>query len=292
MIVEVSELTAFIKVAETGSFSLASEQLFITQPAVSKRIASLEDHLDIRLFDRIGRQVLLTEAGLKLLPQAKQILQDINQAKSSILELQEEVSGDLKMATSHHIGLHRLPTILKQYQKQFPNVLIEIDFTQSEEAYQQVHKGDVELAVITLANKQEEQIESIAIWSDPLMCVVSHEHPLAQMENVELAQLASYPCVLPNQNTFTRQMVDQVLGKNHLKPNVRMSTNNFETLTMLVSIGWGWSLLPSTLVNDKLKVLKTTELTLERKLGVIYNKQRTLSRSANMMIAMLKETVS
>lgn len=286
---EISELTAFIKVAESGSFSIASEQLFLTQPAISKRIASLEDQLNTRLFDRLGRQVLLTEAGKRLLPQAKHILSAINEAKSSMVAEQEEVNGELKMATSHHIGLHRLPTILKQYQQQFPNVMIEINFTQSEEAYQQVRKGETELAVITLANTQDEQIESIAIWSDPLMCVVSHEHPLASMTKIELDQLARHPCVLPDKNTFTRQMVDQVLGENHLKPNVRMSTNNFDTLTMLVSIGWGWSLLPSTLVTDKLTVLKTDELTLERKLGVIYHKQRTLSRSANAIIKMLQE---
>ncbi len=194
------------------------------------------------------------------------------------------------MATSHHIGLHRLPTILKQYQQQFPNILIEIDFTQSEEAYEQVSKGNVEFAVITLANIQDDLIKSVPIWSDPLLCVVSHDHPLASLDSIDLAQLASHPCVLPNQNTFTRQMVDTVLSQNNLRPNVRMSTNNFETLTMLVAINWGWSLLPSTLMNDKLKVLNINELTLERRLGIIYHKQRTLSRGANMMIDMLKNS--
>ncbi|TBR45046.1 LysR family transcriptional regulator [Marinomonas agarivorans] len=284
---EISELTAFIKVAELGSFSLASEQLFLTQPAISKRIASLEDQLNARLFDRLGRQVLLTETGQILLPQAKQILQAIHEAKSSVTANQESVNGELRMATSHHIGLHRLPDTLKRYQEQFPDVTIEIDFTQSEEAYQQVRKGEAELAVITLSDTQDEQIESISIWSDPLMCVVSQDHPLAHMKEIKLHQLARYPCVLPHKNTFTRQMVDHVLGAKQLKPKVRMSTNNFDTLTMLVSIGWGWSFLPSTLVNDKLAVLNTNELTLERQLGVIYHKQRTLSRSASMMIKML-----
>ena len=84
-------------------------------------------------------------------------------------------------------------------------------------------------------------------------------------------------------------MVDQVSAKNGLRPNVRMSTNNFETLTMLVGIGWGWSLLPSTLVHQELHVLDLPELNIARQLGVIYHKQRTLSRAASAFIDMLQQ---
>lgn len=294
---EISELLTFIKVAETASFSDAAEQLFVTQPAVSKRIAALEASLDLKLFDRIGRQIQLTEAGLQLLPKAKKITAEIRDIKRSLTAQDDVLAGELKMATSHHIGLHRLPKALKQYQSDFPNVVIEIDFTQSEDAYQQVLKGDTEIAVITLSNDENPTIESIPIWSDPLMLVVGHDHPLAQHasqmdKHIDIEQLASTPCVLPDQNTFTRQMVDKVLGSHGLKPNVRMSTNNFDTLTMLVSIGWGWSLLPSTLVNQNHKVLASSGLILERRLGVIYHKQRTLSRSAAAMMALLNKEIS
>jgi len=293
---EISELLTFIKVAETASFSDAAEQLFVTQPAVSKRIAALEANLELKLFDRIGRQIQLTEAGLKLLPKAKKITADIKDIKRSLTSQDEIISGELKMATSHHIGLHRLPNTLKQYQKDYPNVLIAIDFTQSEDAYQQVLKGDTEIAVITLSNDENPMIESIPIWSDPLMLVVGHEHELAVQvhdldKQIDIEALASQPCVLPDQNTFTRQMVDKVLGNHGLKPNVRMSTNNFDTLTMLVSIGWGWSLLPSTLVNQNHRVLAAKDLILERRLGIIYHKQRTLSRSAAAMMALLKKEI-
>lgn len=286
---EISELLTFIKVAETGSFSEAAEKLFVTQPAVSKRIASLEQGLGVRLFDRIGRQVQLTEAGRKLLPKAKKVSLDIHDIKRSMTLQMDDISGELRIATSHHIGLHRLPSILKRFQQEFPKVLVEIDFSQSEEAYQQILHGDMELGIITLSHDPDPAIESVPVWSDPLYCVVSHDHPLALLDQVDLVQLASYPCVLPDQNTFTRRLVDQVLGDNGLRPNVRMSTNNFETLTMLVSIGWGWSLLPSTLVNDRLKVLHSNELNVERQLGVIHHKRRTLSRAAAVFIDMLND---
>ncbi|MFT2112420.1 LysR family transcriptional regulator [Marinomonas sp. 2405UD68-3] len=286
---DISELLTFIKVAETGSFSDAAEKLFVTQPAVSKRIASLEQGLNTRLFDRIGRKVQLTESGVRLLPRAKNIALELQDIKRSMSLKEGEISGELRIATSHHVGLRRLPTTLKRFQREFSNVILKADFTQSEDAYQQVMKGDVELAVITLSNQSNSAIESIPIWSDPLVCVASKDHELSQMSSVDLIQLASHSCVLPKQNTFTRQMVDSVLSQNDLKPNVRMSTNNFETLTMLTSIGWGWSLLPSTLINDELCILHLDELNTARKLGVIYHKQRTLSRAAHMFIEIMKE---
>lgn len=285
---DIAELLTFIKVAETNSFSEAALRLFVTQPAISKRIAALESSLGVRLFDRIGRQIILTEAGIRLLPKAKQIANDIKDIQHSMTLQTEGISGELGIATSHHIGLRRLPNILKKFQINYPLAQLDIDFTQSEDAYQQVLKGDVEIGIITLSNKDDHLIESIPIWSDPLTCVVSRDHPLAKVSNLDLVELAKHPCVLPNENTFTRQIAEQVFGKQGLKPLVRMNTNNLETLAMLVSIGWGWSLLPSTLVDDKLVVLNHPDLNVERRLGVIHHKQRTLSRAALVFIELLK----
>ncbi|GAA0834929.1 MAG: LysR family transcriptional regulator [Marinomonas sp.] len=285
---DIAELLTFIKVAETKSFSEAALRLFVTQPAISKRIAALESTLGVKLFDRIGRQIILTEAGTRLLPKAKKIADDLKDIQHSMTLQMDDVSGELRLATSHHIGLRRLPTILKKFQVRYPQAKLDIDFTQSEEAYQQVLRGEVEIGIITLSNKDDHLMESIPIWSDPLTCVVSRDHPLAKVKNLDLAELANHPCVLPNENTFTRQIAEQVFGKQGLKPQVRMNTNHLETLAMLVSIGWGWSLLPSTLVDDKLIVLNHPDLNVERRLGIIHHKQRTLSRAALAFIELLQ----
>lgn len=290
--IDIAELITFIKVAETGSFSHAASQLFVTQPAISKRIAALESNLGVQLFDRIGRQVQLTEAGIRLLPKARKMAEDLQDIKRSMSLQMQDVSGELRISTSHHVGLRRLPKSLKRFQEDFPSAQLEIEFSQSEEAYQDVLKGRAELGIITLSHKENPLIESLPIWSDPLTCVVSKDHPLAQIEKLSLVELAQHACVLPNKNTFTRQIAEQVFGKQGLKPQVRMNTNNLETLAMLVSIGWGWSLLPSTLVDDKLAVLNLADLNVERKLGIIHHKQKTLSRAALAFIELLKNEVN
>ena len=164
-------LKAFITVAECNSFSAAADRLYLTQSAISKRIAQLEEQIGKRLFDRIARQVSLTEAGLALLPRAQRILTEYESALQAINDLSGEASGILRLAISHHLGLHRLPPILKQFAQQFPNVSLDIEFTDSEKAYEQVLHGETEVAVITLALESHHNINSKKIWDDPLQFI-------------------------------------------------------------------------------------------------------------------------
>jgi len=140
--------------------------LHLTQPAVSKRIALLEGQLDCRLFDRVGRQITLTEAGRALLPHAQSVLQEIRTAKRHIQDLRGGVTGVLTMGISHHLGLHRLPPILKKFTHDYPAVRLDIDFLDSEEAYERVLLGEVEMGVITLAPEAKPSLDQIALWRD------------------------------------------------------------------------------------------------------------------------------
>ena len=118
----IEDLKAFIVAAETGSFSQAAERIFLTQPAISKRIANLEQDLGTALFDRIGRQVVLTQAGHTLLDSGYTILNELEEARRRVTNLSGTVTGVLHMATSHHIGLHRLPDALERFHQTYPEV--------------------------------------------------------------------------------------------------------------------------------------------------------------------------
>ena len=143
-------LQAFVAVADHGGFSAAAAQLHLTQPAVSKRIALLEQSLDARLFDRIGRQVLLTEAGRLLLPRARQMLAEAESARRALQDLGEGIGGRLRLVTSHHIGLHRLPPLLRHFSALHPQVPLDLRFMDSEQAWNEVLHGQSELALTTL----------------------------------------------------------------------------------------------------------------------------------------------
>lgn len=177
-----ASLQAFVQVAESGSFSIAAGKLFLTQSAISKRIAHLEEQVDCRLFDRIGRQISLTEAGRTLLPQARQILHALEDAARSLQNLSAEVNGRLSLAASHHISLHRLPPILRQYTRRYPEVELDLRFDESELAYDSILRGDLELALITLAPQSDPRVQTETLWVDSLQYVVARDHPLAARE--------------------------------------------------------------------------------------------------------------
>ena len=277
---DTQNLKAFILVAETGSFSHAAEKLHLTQPAVSKRIALLEQQLGNDLFDRIGRNVGLTEAGNALLPHAKAISRQLQTAEQSVRDLSGEVAGDLRLATSHHIGLHRLPPVLSEFSQGFPAVKIDINFMDSEQAYELIMQGKVDLAVVTLAPALEPSIITRPIWNDPLDFMVSKDHELASMKDCKLDHLSHCPAILPGLNTYTGQIVKRLFDSNKLQLQVSMATNYLETIRMMASIGLGWTVLPRSMRDASLKSIDVRSAKIERTLGLVQHRGRSLSRAA------------
>lgn len=286
---DIQALSAFVAVSDSHSFSRAAEQLFITQPAVSKRISALEKQLNSRLFDRIGKTVQLTEAGRALLPSAQRILAELEESRRAIGNLNQRVDGTLKLATSHHIGLHRLPPVLREFTTLYPEVDLDIRFMDSEEACSSVLKGEVELAIATLPEQDWQQLISQTIWHDPLDIVISAQHPLAGQLSLSIDILRSLPAILPARNTFTRVLLEQALGLNEQNLNIALETNYLETIKMMVSIGLGWSVLPVSMLSADISRLDIQGVEFERLLGVVSHQHRTLSNAARMMMGLLEK---
>jgi DNA-binding transcriptional LysR family regulator len=285
--IDTLQLKAFMLVAETASFSQAAEQLHITQPAVSKRVALLEQQLDTSLFDRIGRSVSLTEAGRALLPHARRVEQEMQAAEQSVRDLAGEVSGRLRLATSHHIGLHRLPPILSRFNKLYGAVQIDIAFMDSEQAYELIAQGKVELAVATLAPNADPTIITQQLWHDPLEFLVSADHTLSTDTPLNLQQLSKMPAILPGLNTYTGQIVKRLFDQHGLELRVSLATNYLETIRMMTSVGLGWTVLPRTMKDSTLIAVDVEEIAIARDLGLVYHRDRSLSRAAQSFIQCL-----
>ena len=287
---DTQNLQAFVKVAESCSFSEAAESLHITQPAVSKRIAALESQLDCKLFDRISRTVQLTEAGLALLPRAESILLAVKEAKRSIDDLQGEVSGDLSIGISHHIGLHRLPSVLQAFSLRYPKVHFDIEFMDSEEAYEQVTQGRIELGLVTLDPTGDSPLIGQPVWRDKLVVTVARDHILSQLDPVDLPTLSQHTAILPGLNTYTGQIIKTLFRQYGLKLDVSMSTNYLETIKMMVSIGLGWSVLPHTMIDDELSELTIKDLNMSRTLGYVYHQNKSFSNAAKAFVDALRDS--
>ena len=242
----------------------------------------------MRLFDRIGRHVNLTDAGFVLLPKAQYILATLDDTSRELSNLSGRVEGQLRIATSHHIGLHRLPPYLREYQQAYPKVKLDIQFAESEIIYQGLLEGLWEIGIITLSPQPHQQLQQQRIWQDDMHFVCAPNHPLAAAKSVSLENLGQYPALLSKPGTFTRELLTQRFDQAHIDLQVATSTNNLDTLRMLVSTGMGWSLLPHTLRNQDIVTIAADTPTIVRHLGCVSHQQRSLSNAAQQLMTLLQ----
>lgn len=303
-IMDIPSIETFLMVVKKQSFSLAGEALYLTQPAVSKRIASLEAELNYKLFDRVKKKIILTEAGRLFLPRAQAIAEELKGCKNALAEMGGLVSGELVMATSHHIGLHYLPPILKQYVSQFPTVDLKLDFMQSEAACLAVENAEIELAVTTLPLEAATHLNLVTVWQDPMSFAIHNDHPLLQdvankhctnksvqnPVNIDINKLIQYPAILTEKGTVTRDLLDRYFAKAGIEIQVKLANNYLETIKMMVSVGLGWSILPQTLIDSSLTAINISGFSAHRALGLVTHKNRTLSHAAQKMASLINKS--
>jgi len=282
------DLQAFIAVADLGSFSRAGERLHLTQPAVSKRVQALETQLGVRLLDRIGKRVYLTDAGRLLKPRAEDLIRSMQETQRMVQDMEANVSGVLSLATSHHVGLHRLAPILRDFTQRFPEVNLNIRFEDSEDAHDLVRRAETEIAVVTLNPLGDSDLHYQPLWDDPLCFVASRDHELATRGHLTLQDLAASTPVLPGLDTYTGRIVVDAFAAAGMPLTPNLATNYLETIAMLVSIGLGWSVLPSSMIKPPLLILDTEAPALRRSLGAVTNPRRTLSNAARAFRDVLK----
>ncbi|MEM7294746.1 MAG: LysR family transcriptional regulator substrate-binding protein, partial [Pseudomonadota bacterium] len=215
---------------------------------------------------------------------AQRILDEFNRGKAMLTELGGSIGGRLRIGTSHHIGLHRLPPVLSEFTETYPGVELDIHFMDSEEACVAVDRGELEVAIATLPESPFPQLETRLIWVDQLLFVVGTGHPLADQTGLGVDELAIHRAIMPARGTVTRDILDKALIPYNTRLQIKMESNYLETIKMMVSVGLGWSLLPESMC-EGLHSVSVADLQLQRKLGIAWKKDRTLSNAARMFMA-------
>jgi DNA-binding transcriptional LysR family regulator len=154
-----------------------------------------------------------------------------------------------------------------------------------------VEQGDIEFAVITLPSVLPDKLIKQTIWQDELNIVVGRDHPLAapsrKSSGVSLQQLARFPCVLTSEDTETHQIISREFEVQNLILDVQMQTNNLETLKMLTAAGLGWSILPKTM-NDSTMIVLKVDASFSRELGLVIHNKRVLSKAAHVLKTLIE----
>ena len=287
---QIAQINAFLAVAELESFSQAAEKLHLTQPAVSKRIRQLEQSVNTSLFDRIGKRSILTPNGKVFKSHAERILLELETYRSSLSRQQDTPSGSLSLGTSHHIGLHRLPQILRDFKIHYPRVDLDLHFMDSEDACAAIANNELELAIVTLPEFPDSRIDCETVWIDRLQVVLAPDHPLAAADEIDTTDLLEQPAILPSVGTFTRRIINGLFAERTDRLKIALETNYLETIKVMVSANLGWSILPQGMVDKSLVGRNLGGLEVYRPLGIVTRRQRTLSLSSSAMIQLLRES--
>ena len=282
------QLNIFLEVARHSSFSRAAQKCFRTQPAISSSIKSLEDELGVRLFDRGGGKVSLTAPGKAFLNFAEELLDTKRRAMNAVAEMERVPRGEIIVGANEGTCLHVLPEVFAQFKKQYPDVSVSVARSERMKIIEQVINNIVDFGVVS-APVEDPRLKVVTIHRDELMLITPPGHPLDRGKRpAKLEEIAAYPLLLPKLGR-TRDAIEEAFYQQNLKPIISMELESSEVLKRFVAadVGIGFIALSNAARDVKTKMLSAIPLAgvlIRRDLGLIFRKDRALSRAAQAFI--------
>lgn len=262
------QLKIFLAVAEQLHFTRAAEELYITQPAVSAAIQSLEESYGVKLFHRIGRRIEITEAGCLLKGEAQKILDQVTLTERGLRELNNLQRGELKLGASLTIGNYWLPEKISQFKQQYPGIVVNCTLGNAEEICEGTAIGLFDLGLVTGEVKPalKSSLEEMVVGSDRLQIVVGRNHPWFDRTQVSLGELLETNWVMREAGSGAQQMFEQALQSWKVDPSdlkTILTLNSSEMVKAVVEGGVGAAAIPETMVKKELQLstLRSVQIT-------------------------------
>ncbi len=290
------KLRVFCTVAETKSFSKASEIIHLTQPAVSLQIQALEEMYETKLFDRTSSAVTLTPAGEILYRYAKHILSLYALAEKEIGELTGLVKGSVSVGASTTIANYLLPRVIADFKKTRPKVKINMQVGNTKRVVELLKGGNIDIGLVE-GEVARQKLTMEKLIEDELVLIVPPQHQFAKKKEVSVFEVTSEPFIMREEGSGTRQMIEKYLEKHGITPqNMRISMilGSTEAIKQAVENGLGISIISrwAALKEVKFETLKTVSFKEERFLRnftLIYPKHEVLSHAAEEFLDYLRK---
>ncbi|WP_026678612.1 LysR family transcriptional regulator [Fictibacillus gelatini] len=277
---EIKQLESFLEVTRTGNFTTAAENLFITQPALSRIIKSLEDELGTPLFIRTRKKLVLTDAGRIL---KKHALKIVNQLQQLDAELDK-----LFMLKNRHVRIG-LPTItstiffselIASFHQEFPEVTFQLEEGGSKRTEEKVLNDSLDFGVVVLSEKND-NLDSFMFVHEKLKLVVPSSHPLAGKKEVSLQELKEEGFIMFNRNFELRNLIINACKEAGFQPKIISETSQLEFIQDMVAYNIGITLLPESTcleLEDAFQTVTVTHPAIEWNLAMIWRKDANLSQ--------------
>jgi LysR family nitrogen assimilation transcriptional regulator len=291
--VDLHELRTFVAVADLGTVSKAAEHLHITQPALSRRIANLEGELGLKLFDRVGRRLLLTSEGAQLLKECRGLLNYSRAIREQADALKRGDAGMLRVSASPHLIEGLFPDFLRDYAKRYPNVHVRLVEAVGPQSFEMLEKGEIHLvqAVARALTSDERRFGAYLLAPMEMLAACHPSLKLGKNGAIEIRALAPHPLLQATGEFAMRRSFDSACRLAGFTPNYVLECRSPHALLAMAQAGHGIAIIPSALRTHRyvLRVLRVLYQgkPLSEPLTIVYDKRRPLPSYAKVFCEML-----
>jgi LysR family transcriptional regulator, hydrogen peroxide-inducible genes activator len=280
---EIHQLRYFVAVAEEGSFSRAAAREHVAQPSLSQQIQKLEAEMDQRLFDRLSRTVVVTDAGKCLLEYARKILVEIAEARRCLDDLKHDVAGRLIIGAIPTMAPYVLPKLIREFQTHYPKVELEILEDTTESLASRLEEGALDIAIMSTC-QQSPALKLHSLGKEALLVLLPNQHHLAKKKKISWSDLKSEKFLLLHEVHCLSAQVCQLLASHNLRPELALRGAQLATIGQMVATGMGISVVPQMMVEHQLPggcvALPFTPPAPTREINLLRNPLRLETRAA------------
>lgn len=295
MNVTLRQLTIFARVAETGSFTRAAEQLHLTQPAVSQQMRQLAEAVGEPLFETLGRRIYLTDAGKALRATGEGMARQWDGFEEELQAMRGLHSGMLRLAVVS-TAKYFIPRVLGPFCARYPGIDVRLEVANRDQVVARIEDNRDDLYVMTRPPEGLE-LECRPFLDNPLVPIVAAAHPLARRRHLALADLGGERFIMREPGSGTRIAIEQFLAEHDTRLNVRMELGSNEAIKQAVAGGLGLSILSRHTLHrdpaqeDDVVILPVAGFPLHTSWQLVYLRQRRLSRAAQAFLTLLEEWI-
>ncbi len=291
----ITHLKTFLTVTKAGSFTRAGNELGLTQPAVSGHIAALEEELGVKLFNRTGRKIVLTDAGALCRQAAKDINARLDELQSDLADLQALKGGMIRIGASKIIGVYMLPKILMAFRDQFPDIELQISIHSAHTIAAQVEDNAYDLAIVGEGDAiNPKNIGTKVIGEDEFIIIAPPDHPFAARGTITTEDIAKEPFILSGALTASLQSVRRQLRSHALRLKSTIEMDEAGAIKRAVEEGAGLAIVSKAVVERELADRRLVALRLEgchfkRSILMLWRQDRRFSKNTEAFMKFLQK---
>lgn len=273
---DIKHMRYFNAIVRYGSMTEASNQLYISQPTVSKAIHDLESELGMSLFDRNSRQIVLTDAGRVFFDQSEEILRRHSELSNDLKNMVGMRQGHIRIGLPPIMDVSRLMGIIKDFHDMYPAITFQLIESGSGTIESRLRQDDIDIGITVLPTEGQD-FDSFTFITEPLCLVVNKNHPLAAQGSVQLKQLKNENFIMFNEDFYLNEIITSACKNAGFNPSIFSKTSQWHFIEEMIDAELGICVMPQSVAS----LLKSSSVTvdieapvLKWRLGVVWNKQR------------------